>query len=283
MDELSRQIYEFYPQVIDVIDVLGIVFAGLVLLELGYDWFYKRNQRDFKQSIVDLGVYVGHEFAGRFVSTLIFIAALNWVSRFSLFTFQVNAFSWVVCFVFGDFVYYWTHRLEHRIRFFWTWHSVHHSSHEFNGTTALRLAWLEPFVAWYSLVPAVLLGFDVIQVVVTFQILLTYQTWIHTKKIPYLGRFEYIFNSPSSHRVHHGSNQIYLDRNFGAVFIFWDRIFGTYQRETEPVTYGLTTPIDTNNPVKVNLLEPLNIWRGLAKATGFRAKVSWVFGALEVS
>ncbi len=282
MSNLEEAIYKNYPQLVDVLIALGAVFFLYALLELAYDWFYRKDQRDFKQSLVDFGVYAGHELAGRLATVVVFFAALTWFAKFSIFKIEIGILSWLTCFIASDFIYYWTHRLEHKIRFFWSWHSVHHSSHEFNATTALRLGWLEPFVAWYSLALLVLVGFDVIQVLLTFQILLTYQTWIHSKRIPHLGWFEKVFNTPSSHRVHHASNPIYLDKNFCAVFIIWDRMFGTYQPESERVVYGLTIPIETNNPIKVNFNEPLYLIKGFIKKKGLYSKVKWLFGTLAI-
>jgi sterol desaturase/sphingolipid hydroxylase (fatty acid hydroxylase superfamily) len=249
----------------------------VVLIEIGYDWVKNRKKRDFKESLADLGVYIVHELVGRLTATIVFLGVLSWIARFSLFQIPINTWSWLALFFLTEFMYYWTHRLEHRSRLFWSWHSVHHSSTEFNASTALRLAWLEPLVSWYVLVPIVLVGFDVVQAILMFQILLTYQTWIHSKKIPHLGAIEKIFNSASSHRVHHGSNPRYLDKNFGAVLIIWDRMFGTYEPETEPVVYGLTEPIGTKNPVLINTIEPKRIAEKIAAQESWIQKLRWIF------
>lgn len=277
MDQILQSVGIQYPYLLGAIETLGLFFGAVVLIELCYDWFNNRTKRDFKESLADLGVYIGHELVGRITATIVFLAVLSWVARFAFFEIPINAWSWVALFFLTEFVYYWSHRLEHRSRLFWSWHSVHHSSTEFNATTALRLAWLEPLVSWYVLVPVVLLGFDVVQTILMFQILLTYQTWIHSKKIPKLGVLEKIFNTASSHRVHHGSNQRYLDKNFGAVLIIWDRMFGTYEPETEPVVYGLTEPIRTKNPALINLIEPAQIASKIAGQGGWVQKLSWIF------
>ena len=282
MGELQKQIQAYYPNTVNTLEMIGLIFFVYLLAELVYDWFFNKDKRDFRQSFVDMSVYVGHELATKMVAVIIFIAVLVWFSKFSLTKIPINVWSWVLCILFNDFIYYWTHRLEHRIRLFWTWHSVHHSSHEFQATTALRLSWLEPLVSWYSLLPAVFIGFDPIQVILAFEILLTYQTWIHSRKIPSLGWFEFIFNSPSSHRVHHASNSFYLDKNFGAIFIFWDRIFGTYQQESQPITYGLTKPIQTNNPIKINFQELYRLFKDAFCQKGILGKLLWAFGKLEI-
>lgn len=278
MDQILQSAGVNFPYLLGAIESLGLFFGAVVLIELGYDWFMSRKSRDFKESFADLGVYIGHELVGRLTTTIVFLAVLSGVARFAVFQIPINPWSWFALFFLTEFVYYWTHRLEHSSRLFWSWHSVHHSSAEFNATTALRLSWLEPLVSWYVLVPIVLLGFDVVQTILMFQILLTYQTWIHSKKIPHLGAFEKIFNTASSHRVHHGSNPRYLDKNFGAVLIIWDRMFGTFEPETEPVVYGVTEAIKTKNPAVINLLEPARIVSKIAGQGSWTQKLRWIFG-----
>jgi sterol desaturase/sphingolipid hydroxylase (fatty acid hydroxylase superfamily) len=271
------------PEVLKAADqvllAFGALFIVLIAVELAYDYFSKNSKRRFVQSFVDLGVYIGHELAIRFGGSLVFLGALTFAARFRFFELPINLWTWIGGLILADFLYYWSHRLEHTCRLFWSWHNVHHSSTDYNGTTALRLGWLEPFVSWYLLVPMVLVGFHPLHVLILFQVLLTYQTWIHTQKIGKLGGFEKIFNTPSSHRVHHGSNPKYLDKNFGAVFIVWDRLFGTYEPEVEPVKYGLTQDINTNNPLQVNLHEPAKLIREISKAKSMTAYFRWLLGA----
>ncbi len=281
MEEVFSQIPDALKGINQALVLLGFFFFFLILVELVFDFLSKNPNRNFKQSFVDFGVYVGHEIAGRLGGALVFLATLSFASNFRVFQLPLNLTTWIAGLVLADFLYYWSHRLEHRCRLFWCWHNVHHSSSDYNGTTALRLGWLEPFVSWYLLVPMVLIGFDVFQVLLLFQILLTYQTWIHTQKIGKLGWFEKIFNSPSSHRVHHGSNREYLDKNYGALLILWDRMFGTYAPETTLVKYGLTTDIGTNNPITVNLKVPLDTLQGLWRVRGLSNKVRWLFSGPE--
>jgi sterol desaturase/sphingolipid hydroxylase (fatty acid hydroxylase superfamily) len=276
-------VFDNAPEVLKAADqvllAFGALFIVLIAVELAYDYFSKNSKRRFVQSFVDLGVYIGHELAIRFGGSLVFLGALTFAARFRFFELPINLWTWIGGLTLADFLYYWSHRLEHTCRLFWSWHNVHHSSTDYNGTTALRLAWLEPFVSWYLLVPMVLVGFHPLHVLILFQVLLTYQTWIHTQKIGKLGRFEAIFNTPSSHRVHHGSNPKYLDKNFGAVFIVWDRLFGTYEPEVEPVKYGLTQDINTNNPLQVNLHAPAKLIRELFKAQSIGGYFRWLLGA----
>ena len=261
----------------ETIIALNLLFLLFVFLELGYDYFSGNQRRVFSQAFVDLGTYLGHELAWKIGGSFVFLGTLLFVEKFRAFDIPMNAMSWGLGLLLADFLYYWSHRLEHRSRLFWSWHNVHHSSQDYHGTTALRLSWIEPYVSWYLLVPLVLIGFKPYQVFLFFQILLTYQTWIHTQKIGNLGVLEHILNTPSNHRVHHGSNPEYIDKNFGAVLIVWDKIFRTYAAESTPVKYGLQRNIGTNNPIRVNLREPGLLLEGLLKNRGVKHKLKWIF------
>ncbi|MFF0488851.1 sterol desaturase family protein [Nocardia sp. NPDC004068] len=189
---------------------------------------------------------------------------------------------WVLGLVVTDFCYYWAHRADHRIRLLWTAHSVHHSSTYFNLSTAIRLPWLNPLaslprsLAW---VPAALLGFPVWMIFLLISLGLLYQFPIHTQRVRKLWRpIEFVFNTPAHHRVHHGSNAPYLDRNYGGVFIVWDRMFGSFAAESEPIRYGLTHDIATDNPVKVNYHEFAALVGDVRAARTWRGRLGYVFG-----
>lgn len=189
---------------------------------------------------------------------------------------------WLLGLVVTDFCYYWAHRADHRIRLLWTAHSVHHSSTHFNLTTAIRLPWLNPIasmtrsLAW---VPAALLGFPAWMIFLLNTLGLLYQFPIHTQRVRTLWRpVEFVFNTPAHHRVHHGSNQPYLDTNYGGVFIVWDRMFGSFAAESEPIRYGLTHDIGTGNPLKVNYHEFAALVRDVRHARTWRGRLGYVFG-----
>jgi sterol desaturase/sphingolipid hydroxylase (fatty acid hydroxylase superfamily) len=184
---------------------------------------------------------------------------------------------WVLLFFADDFSYYWFHRISHESRGFWASHVVHHSSQHYNLSTALRQTWVPmtyfPFWLW---MPAV--GFEPWMVLLAQAWSLIYQFWIHTEKIRKLPRwFEAIFNTPSHHRVHHGVNDQYLDRNYGGILIIWDRLFGTYEPEGERVRYGLTTQLRTHRPVRVAFHEYIAMWHDIKRAARFRDKLGVVF------
>jgi sterol desaturase/sphingolipid hydroxylase (fatty acid hydroxylase superfamily) len=179
-----------------------------------------------------------------------------------------------------DAIYYWNHRLQHESRWLWAIHSVHHSSERYNLSTALRQPVAENLGAFvpYGLLGAAGLRPSVIEVARTLNLL--YQYWIHTETISSLGPAEHVLNTPSHHRVHHGSNRRYLDRNHGSILIVWDRLFGTFEREdpAEPVVYGLTRNIQTFNPVRVATVEHTAMVRGVAESTTWHERLGRVLG-----
>ena len=184
---------------------------------------------------------------------------------------------WVLLFFADDFSYYWFHRISHESRAFWASHVVHHSSEHYNLSTALRQTWVPmtyfPFWLW---MPAV--GFEPWMVLLAQAWSLIYQFWIHTEKIRKLPRwFEAIFNTPSHHRVHHGVNEQYLDRNYGGILIIWDRAFGTYEPEGERVRYGLTTQLRTYRPIRVAFHEYTAMWHDIRRAERWRDKLGVAF------
>lgn len=174
----------------------------------------------------------------------------------------------------ADFLYYWEHRASHRINLLWSlFHSVHHSSPVYDQTTALRLSVFDGIQSAAFYMPLVLLGFPPELVIAAVFVVVAYQTWIHTELVGRLpALLEWLFNTPSHHRVHHGSNREYLDTNYGGILIVWDRLFRTFEPERAPVTYGLTTPIGTTNWIDVQLHELRRMWGRLRQATSWRER-----------
>jgi alkylglycerol monooxygenase len=165
-----------------------------------------------------------------------------------------SPFTWVVSFILYDFLYYWYHRTSHQINFLWASHVVHHQSEEYNLTTALRQT-SSSVMVWIFYIPSFILGIPAEVFFVSGALNLVYQFWVHTQLVGKLGWFESIFVTPSHHRVHHGQNQTYIDKNHGGVFIIWDRFFGTFQEELddEKVIYGVRRPVNSFNPIWANL------------------------------
>jgi sterol desaturase/sphingolipid hydroxylase (fatty acid hydroxylase superfamily) len=175
-----------------------------------------------------------------------------------------------------DFIYYWNHRFMHESRYMWAIHVVHHSSERYNLSTALRQPVADALGTFVPYSLLALLGIRPGLIAQARGINLLYQYWIHTDAIRSLGPLEEVVNTPSHHRVHHGSNRQYLDRNHGSILIIWDRLFGTFEREREPVVYGLTTNIDTFNPVRVIAHEHTEMLRDVRRSRTWRDRLSHV-------
>ena len=172
----------------------------------------------------------------------------------ALFSLPDTIWVWIAAFIIYDFFYYWNHRLGHEMSILWAAHVVHHSSEEYNLTTALRQT-SGSFLSWIFYLPMAFMGFEPEMLLAVAALNLVYQFWVHTRHVPKLGWFEWFFVSPSNHRVHHAQNTIYLDRNYGGVFIIWDRLFGSFQEELddEPPVYGVRKALHSWDPVWMNL------------------------------
>lgn len=187
-------------------------------------------------------------------------------------------YTWAIALVGVDLLFYCYHRIAHRVRLIWATHQAHHSSQYFNFATALRQKWNNSgeILMW---IPLPLLGVPPWMVFFSFSVSLVYQFWIHTERIGTLPRaVEFVFNTPSHHRVHHGMDQIYLDKNYGGILIIWDRLFGTFQPEVFRPHYGLTKPVNTFNIWRLQTREYVAIGRDVRAARRFRDKLGYVFG-----
>jgi sterol desaturase/sphingolipid hydroxylase (fatty acid hydroxylase superfamily) len=200
-----------------------------------------------------------------------------WVYQFKLLDIPNAWWAWVVLFFAEDLCYYAFHRAGHEVRFFWAAHVNHHSSRFYNLSTALRQSWTTPLTgpAFWLVLP--LIGFHPAMIAVCQAVSLIYQFWLHTELIGTLGPFEWFFNTPSHHRVHHGRNVEYLDRNYAGILILWDRIFGSFEPERVPVDYGLTHNIHTFNPLRVAFHEWAALARDVAAARGVRERLGLLF------
>ncbi len=185
---------------------------------------------------------------------------------------------WSSLVILQDFMFYWLHRVDHYCRFFWAVHVTHHSSEEFNLTVGFRSSVFQPLYRFIYFIPLSLIGFDPLDVMFVYAATQIYGILIHTKAVGNLGFIEWFMSTPSHHRVHHASNIKYLDKNMGMVFIIWDRLFGTFAKEEETVVYGLTTNIETHNPITMVFHEWQAILKDLKQQTTFKNKFLYVFG-----
>jgi sterol desaturase/sphingolipid hydroxylase (fatty acid hydroxylase superfamily) len=255
------------------------VLLGIILAEIVIDICF-RIQRQYRETAANLGVGLIHELLAKFAS-VVALVGFSMISAISPLKMPLNIWAMLGAVIIADFLYYWNHRAEHRIRFFWAYHSVHHSSTDFNLTVALRLAWVEDFILWIFYIPMAFMGFHPLMILIAMEIVGLYQVWIHTQKIGRLGILESILNTASNHRVHHGSNPLYIDKNYGGILIVWDRLFGTYQAEKEKVVYGLTENIQTHNPIKINFIKYFALIADLKRSRTFTEQFLSLFGPPE--
>ncbi len=229
-----------------------------------------------KDSFASLAMGVGYLVVEAGLKLLPF-AGLAWLYQFRLFDIPIAWWSWVLLLFAEDFCYYWFHRSHHDVRLLWAAHVNHHSSTHYNLTTALRQSWTTPITGFVFWAPLPLLGFPIEMILIQKAISLLYQYWLHTELIGKLGWFGIAFNTPSHHRVHHGRNPVYLDRNHAGIFIIWDKLFRSFEPEREPVDYGLTKNIHTFNPFRIAFHE----WRAMLSdarhAKTWRGRLGYLF------
>ena len=229
-------------------------FAISIVVEGIFLYREQRERIDIKDTFTSVALGFGNLFSGLITKTIMAVIFWYLYDNFHIFTLDGSAWwMWILAFFADDFSYYWFHREAHLIRYFWASHKVHHSSEKYNLATAVRQTWTGNITfsyIFYLWMPIV--GFHPIVILVMQQVSLLYQYWIHTETIGKMWRpFEYIFNTPSHHRAHHGSDVKYLDKNYAGIMIIWDRMFGTFIEETDRPTYGLVENVNTNNPVKI--------------------------------
>ncbi len=251
-------------------------FFLLIALELGAD--YWRGVRTYRlaDAINSLSAGVLSQALGLLTKALGILVYAVAFEQLALFQLDANAlWVWLLAFVFYDFCYYWNHRIGHERNVFWASHVVHHQSEEYNLSTALRQTSTGFLLSWIFYLPLAIAGVPPLVFLTVAALNLLYQFWVHTRHIPKLGWFEWIFVSPSNHRVHHAQNPVYMDRNYGGVFIIWDRLFGTFQEELdeEPVIFGVTTPLASWNPLWANLQFYVQLWRDAVRAASWWDKL----------
>ena len=267
------------------IHYLLYISAAAILLEFGVSWLrHDTAYKDLKETGANIGISIlDHVIAKPFLSIpvsvlmliLFGIAPVHWPD---------TPATWIAGFIIYDFVYYWKHRLSHETRLLWAFHSVHHSSAEYNFAVAGRNTFLTVLYEWLFLAPLCLLGLSPEIVLLSRSANLIYQFFLHTKYVSKAkaGILGTILNTPSHHRVHHGSNDSYLDRNYAGVFILWDRVFGTFTEEREEVQYGLTRPLHTSNIVMINVIGFVDLFRGLRQRQTIVERCRYLVGRPSV-
>lgn len=256
-------------------NIILISMAPVFLLTMAAEWLWLRRfpQRwpsaeyswvDTISNITLAGLYQLSDV----LAALLTVHVYNYLFGWRLFDIPINGWTLILLFFLQDFAYYWFHRAHHRIRWFWASHVVHHSSERLNFSTAMRQSVTYPITGmWLFWLPLVWIGFPTEAVLFMVALSLAYQFFIHSQTVPKLGWLEWIFNTPSHHRAHHGRNPKYIDQNYGGILIIWDRLFGTFVEEdqSEPVDYGIVRQVRTHNPLRLNFHEWADMLRDAAR------------------
>ena len=253
-------------------------FIVLIVVEVILDIRQKLNLYELKDTAACISMGLGVIIIGLFTKTIYFLL-YTFIFQYRLFDLDNTWWMWVLLLLADDFTFYWNHRLSHEIRILWASHVQHHSSQRLNLAVALRQSWGEPFYKYlfYCWIP--LLGFDPIYIFIMQSVSLIYQFFQHTELVGNLGPIEWIFNTPSHHRVHHAVQHQYLDRNHAGILIIWDRIFGTFVKEIKedlPI-YGITNNITSFNPLVIATHEFINIWNDVKKTNKLSDKLKYIF------
>lgn len=229
------------------------VYFLLIGVELLIQHFQHRKIYRLNDALTNISCGITQQVSGAFLRIFSITAYQFLYEKFALFSIPSNWYTFVLIWLGVDLCYYWAHRMSHEVNLFWGGHVVHHQSEDYNFSVALRQGTFQIFWTFFFYLPLAFLGVDTITFVFVAALNTVYQFWIHTETIGKLGWLEYVFNTPSHHRVHHGRDPKYIDKNHGGTFIIWDRLFGTFQEEEERPTYGITKPVNSWNPIKANL------------------------------
>ncbi len=248
-------------------------------LEIIISYLQDRKYYEKKETIGSVLVGVGNLVVSAAIK-VVFLYLVVIVYNFIPWRMSLSWWTLLPCYVLYDLCSYWAHRISHEQRFWWATHVAHHSGEHYNLTVSFRLSWVQHIKIIFFL-PLVLVGFHPVIFFVTNQIAVLFQFWVHTEYIRKCPKWvEYIFATPSNHRVHHGSQEQYIDKNYGATFIFWDRIWKTYEPEGEKVIYGITTNIENKaNPFHINFHEYKDMIADVRKAKGLKRKMFFIFGS----
>lgn len=255
-----------------------ILVAEIILVRL----LLVRGHYSLKDTLANFGMRIGNHFSNLLLAGWVVFCFMFFYEHKLLDISIKSPWAWVALVVLDDFAYYWFHRLSHECRFWWAAHVNHHSSQEYNLSVAARQPWTGVLAGtWAPWFVLAFIGFPPEMIFLQSGFNLFYQDWIHTQAIGRMPRwYEYLFNTPSHHRVHHAANPRYVDRNYAGIFMVWDRLFGTFaeERAEEPPKFGLIHNIDTHNPLRIAFHEWAAMARDLRGARGPREALGYVFG-----
>lgn len=247
-------------------------------IEIFISFRQERKYYATKETIGSVLVGVGNLVVSAFIN-LALILLVVWIWKTVPWRMGLNWWTFIPCYIIFDFCSYWAHRASHSNRFLWATHIAHHSGEKYNLAVSFRLSWVQHLKTPFF-VPAMLCGFHPFVFFVSSQIAVLFQFWVHTEYIKKLPIIDFFFAAPSNHRVHHGVQPQYIDKNYAATFIIWDRIFGTFEPEGEKVIYGLTTNIAKKaNPFHINFHEYFEMVRDMKTVKGFKKKMFFLMAS----
>jgi len=258
--------------------VLAIpIYFLLIGVELIVEQITKKRTYRLNEALTNINCGITSQITGVFLRVISIgvyeVVYHNW----AFFHIPYLWWSVAICFVLYDLAYYWAHRMSHEINLFWGGHSVHHQSEDYNLSVALRQSSTQTIWSFPFYLPIALLGFDTWTFIWASGLNLIYQFWIHTESIGKMGFFEKFLNTPSHHRVHHGRDPKYIDKNHAGALIIWDKMFGTFQEEEEKPHYGVTTPLNSLNAVWANFIHYNFIYENFKKANSWKDKIKLLF------
>jgi sterol desaturase/sphingolipid hydroxylase (fatty acid hydroxylase superfamily) len=258
-----------------------VLIIPVLLFIVAIEWYisYKKQDKAYSRGNFAMNLAIG---AMDQIFSLIYFTALYFAlefvySHFRFFTLDEHWYNWIIAYVLVDFLSYWYHRISHRVNIFWAGHVTHHSSEHFNFSNGFRTSFFQGInrIVFWSCLP--LFGFSPLMLVIILKVSGLYDFLLHTQYIPKLGFLEKILVTPSQHRVHHGRNDIYIDKNYGSTFVIWDKLFGTFQEETETVEYGIKGPYVDNNPFMAVGYYYHYLWQAMKLQKGFYNKIVLLF------
>ncbi|SDG45690.1 sterol desaturase family protein [Chitinophaga filiformis] len=254
------------------------LFLGLMGIEYLVARKTGKNYFGFSSSVSNINIGIAERLLDTFTVGIFYFVYDYLQHHFGLFNIRSSVLLWIALLILTDFIWYWYHRLAHEVNVLWAAHVVHHQSEDFNYTVSARITVFQAFfrMCFWSILPVI--GFPAAMIISVQLVHGIYPFFIHTRTIGKLGILEYIFVTPSHHRVHHASNDKYLDKNYGDVFIIWDKLFGTFAQEEEEPEYGLTKPLDSHSFLWQHFHFILEIYYTLKQSKGFRARWNVVFG-----
>lgn len=258
--------------------VLSIpIFFILMGIELIVERLTHQKLYRLPDSIANLSCGITSQLSGLFLKIFAIGAYQFLFEHFAFFTLERTWFYWLMLFLLADMAYYWAHRMSHEINLFWGGHVVHHQSEEYNLSVALRQSSLQVVWTFAFSLPLAFIGFNTFDFALMSAFITLYQFWIHTETINKMGWFEYIFNTPSHHRVHHGRDPKYIDKNHAGTLIIWDKLFGTFQEEEERPTYGITKPLNSWNPIWANISHYIEMSKDIKQIPKWSDRIKYLF------